>query len=215
LDHSPSNFQADLKVPFWETSVPEQPAFLLRPLSVGAGTYARIMDSRLQSVASSRRFTDKPKPATSLEEKLFEARAAAKVLTSQVAMHFSAEDRQKLFLKLDALLSTEEWDRNDEVLEPSSFRTLLRLLLFLRPKNRPGLGLSFDGSILSVWRNGEDRLTLECLANDRIRWVLSKGSGENRESAAGLTTIERLLSRLEPYDPMSWFSDGLRISSRL
>jgi len=60
--------------------------------------------------------------APSTEEKLFNALAAAKILTSQVAMHLDDGWRKKLFRRLDDLLSVDSWDEADQALQRDSLR---------------------------------------------------------------------------------------------
>src|ERR1700730_14825270 len=44
-----------------------------------------------------------------LQERLFDALAGAKVLTAQVAMHLDRQWRDKLFRQLDSLHDPDEW----------------------------------------------------------------------------------------------------------
>src|SRR4051794_30233514 len=77
-----------------------------------------------------------------LETRLFDALAAVKILTAQVAMHLDGEWRRKLFGQLDSLHDPKEWESGDEPVGQSSFATFLKVILSIRPERRPGLGLS-------------------------------------------------------------------------
>src|SRR5947207_2982898 len=61
-----------------------------------------------------------------LPEQVFEALAAAKILTSQVAMHLERAWRDRLFQQLDTLHDTSEWEEGDEPMRQSSFVTFLK-----------------------------------------------------------------------------------------
>jgi hypothetical protein len=143
----------------------------------------------------------------SLEERLFDSRAAAKLRVASVAMHLSSAWRERFFAQVDALLNAEDWDRLDEPISEKSFATLLRLLLLLRVKRRPGLGATSDGHVVAMWTVGKNRLTIECLPGDEVRWAIVQYVDGDRDTAAGETALPRLLDRLGPYNPQQWFAD--------
>jgi hypothetical protein len=148
----------------------------------------------------------KRRPA-STAERLHAALASAKVMTSDVAMHLDREWRDRLFAQLDDLLNVEDWHEDDEPLLDESFRTFLRLILYQKPKRRPGLGLSHRGYLIAAWTADADRLTLECAPDDMIRWVLSCEINGERERAAGETHVARVPEILQPYRPDRWFAN--------
>jgi hypothetical protein len=142
-----------------------------------------------------------------LQERLFDALAKAKILTSQVAMHLEREWKDRLFRQLDSLHDTEEWEAGDLPIEQSSFSTFLKAMLNINPERRPGLGLSSVGHLIAAWTTGQDRLTIEFLSNDRIRWVLSRHTDDDdTERFAGDTSVARLAEGLAAYHPEHWFS---------
>jgi hypothetical protein len=159
---------------------------------------------RLGSAIDPRVLKLRPAPTA---ERLDTALASAKVMTSNVAMHLDREWRDRLFAQLDDLLDVEDWHQEDEPLLDESFRTFLRLILYQKPKRRPGLGLSHRGHLIAAWTTGTDRLTLECAPDDTIRWVLSCEVNGERERAAGETHVARLPEILRPYGPDRWFAD--------
>ena len=142
-----------------------------------------------------------------LEERLFDAVASAKMLTSQVAMHLKKEWRSKLFHQIDSLHDIEEWEFEDAPLQQSSFATFLKGIIHINPKRPPGLGLSHDGHVIAAWTVDHDRLTIEFLPNERVEWVLSRHIDGDIEAAAGKTYVSRLLQCLMPYQSEKWFSD--------
>ena len=143
-----------------------------------------------------------------LEARVFDALAAAKISTNYVAMHLSKESRDKLFAQLDSLHEIEQWETGDEPIAPSSFTTFLKALLTIRPERRPGLGLSHVGDLIAAWTTGRDRLTIEFLPNDRVRWVLTQYHAEGEpDRFAGQVEVSRLVQALAPYRPERWFSN--------
>lgn len=140
-----------------------------------------------------------------LEEHLFDALAAVKIMTSQVAMHMDGEWRGKLFRQLDSLHDPAEWEEGDQPVQQSSFATFLKAMLSIKPKRRPGLGLSHAGHLIAAWTTGDDRLTIEFLPNDHVRWVLSRRYDDGTERFAGDTGVARLAEGLASYHPEHWF----------
>jgi hypothetical protein len=143
----------------------------------------------------------------SLESRVFEALAGAKVLTSQVAMHLNPELRDKLFRQLDSLHETDQWEDGDEPLDQSSFQTFLKAILTIKPERRPGLGLSHSGNLIAAWTTARDRLTIEFLPNDRVSWVLARYDDTDEPARyAGQTSVSELVEGLAPHRPEHWFS---------
>jgi hypothetical protein len=156
---------------------------------------------------------EKPTPASleavdsdkELVERLFDALAAAKIMTAQVAMHLDREWRDKLFRQLDSLHEIEDWEAEDEPLQQASFATFLKAMLTLLPERRPGLGLSYDGHLIAAWTTDQDRLTIEFLSNDRVKWVLARYIDDEPDRFAGQMPVARLAEGLLPYHPEHWF----------
>ena len=112
-----------------------------------------------------------------LEDRLFDATANVKILTSQVAMHLDHEWRERLFKQLDSLHDPEEWEAEDKPIQQSSFATFLKAICQIRPSVRPGLGLSHDGQLIAAWTSGKNRLTIEFMRNDRVSTFTARKSG--------------------------------------
>ena len=144
-------------------------------------------------------------PSQAISERLFKARAEAKVLTSSYAMHLRDEWRVELFAKLDALLDADDWHDDNVVLHLDSYRTYLRFTLHVRPTCDPFFGLSDEGHLLGAWIVGKNRLTMEFLPGDEIRWVLVRYIEEERETAAAQIPLVRLQEVLQPFDPDLWW----------
>lgn len=142
--------------------------------------------------------------AKSIDEQLFDATANVKILTSQVAMHLDREWRERLFQQLDSLHDPEEWEAEDKPIQQSSFATFLKAICQIKPTVRPGLGLSHGGQLVAAWTSGKNRLTIEFMPNDRVRWVVSRYPDGELEQFAGQTMVSRLMVGLRPYSPEEW-----------
>ena len=146
---------------------------------------------------------------SSIEESLFDATAAVKMLTAQVAMHLDREWRTRLFRQLDSLHDPSEWEPSDSPVQQSSFATFLKAICDIKPTRRPGLGLTSAGHLIAAWTTKkDDRLTIEFLPNDRVRWVMSMLHDDDIERLAGQTTVARLRDQLRPYEPGRWFDNA-------
>jgi hypothetical protein len=194
----------DIESPFRPTPAP---VLLSVSPTVGFGKASVAIAERLRGL-------DRPTPSgfarvkqpKSVEEQLYDSLASFKLSTASVAMHLDREWRYRLFRQFDSLLAVEDWDASDQPPSSESFSTFLRMLIFLNPKRRPGLGASSDRTIIASWTVGGDRLTMECLPHDIIRWHLSVLIDDTRERAAALTPVQRLASVLAPYQPNRWFN---------
>lgn len=201
----------------WKTGLDVDPLFAPSGFdTIGRSMYSTAaFGDASQSIAAYLRKLESPVPpsrnnepvtkAQSLDEALFDARAAAKELTSMVSMHLDPEWRKRLFAQLDSLHDPEEWEKGDIPLQRSSFNTFLRTICLVQPKRRPGLGLSAAGHLIAVWMGAGNRLTIEFLPSDDLKIVLSNNLGNYIERAAISTKAEHLLSKLAPYQPHQWF----------
>ncbi len=198
----------------------EATASLLFPLSSAAGEDAKIISDSLKAIQERQTLgrpidklaeTEAPWDAdTPLPEKLYDALARVKLLTAQVAMHLDTEWRSRIFEQLDDLLDAEDWHENDDPINASSFETFLRMIILHNLSRRPGFGISNRGYLIAAWTSGSDRLTIEFLPKDTIRWVLSCEVDGETERAAGETPVRRLMEVLAPYRPRRWFADAPR-----
>lgn len=186
------------------TGIPRQlePAF-----SSETKQFTRQVEALRPSTPSPTTLGEELLPEKNLSERLFEALAAAKVLTASVAMHLDRPRRDKLFRQLDSLHDVSEWEEGDEPLQRSSFGTFLKAVLTINPQRQPGLGLSRAGHLIGAWTTQRDRLTIEFLPDDWVKWVLAyyKEDGEPRRFA-GQTPVSELTEGLAPYRPAQWFS---------
>lgn len=201
-----------LKVPSFSEDLRIYPA----PTSQGVGVDAESANARLaamrrlltgagQKISAVQNVAAK---SDTIEGQLAEKIATFKRVAASVGMYLDPDWRKRLFAKLDELLDPAEWDSDFSLPSEKSFSTFLRMIIYLHPTKRPGLGLSARGYFLASWVKDQDRIVIECLADDDVRWVLSRNLNGHRESGAGKTKIYRIPDVTEPYEPDELFSDG-------
>jgi hypothetical protein len=202
-----------LKIP---KSFSEDLRILSAPPSEATGVDAEAAHARLESMrqlltGAANRISSVANilpTSSSIEGKLSEKRIGFKRLAASVGMHLSPDWRVRLFAKLDALMDPAEWDEDFAVPSEPSFSTFLRMIIYLHPTRRPGIGLSSKGHFLASWTKDDDRIVIECLANDEVRWVLSHNLHGYLETGAGTTKIYRIPDVIAAYEPDELFSDG-------
>lgn len=162
----------------------------------------QISGSPINKILARESSESTPKPVS---EQLYDSLAQIKILTSQVAMHLDADWRNLIFDQLDDLLDAEYWHDDDAPIKAQSFETFLRMIVYFNPSRRPGFGVSNRGYLIGAWTNGLDRLTIEFMPDDVVKWVLSCKVDRNIEKGAGETPVRRLMKVLDPYNPSRWF----------
>jgi hypothetical protein len=187
--------------------------------SVGGGADSRLIDDRLKlmrklvsgSVANLVKVKDSDPENLPLREQLLTKLASFKRITATIAMHLDRTWRETLFSTLDRLLDPDDWDPDFRLPTEQSFSTFLRMIIYLHPTKRPGLGLSPSGHILAAWSWDKDRIVIECVGEDEVRWVLSRTIAGERESGAGRVQLYRVPDVIAPYEPEQLFQDGDKI----
>lgn len=174
------------------------------PLPKG-GLPSAAIDDRLTNIRTWTSLSSKVDKGRGLPEQLFDTAADFKMFTSKVAMHLEPAWRTKLFSQLDSLLDPDEWDPEDLPPAALSFRTLLRMLLLLRPARKPGLGADHEGHLIAAWTTDENRLTVTCLQGDQVRYVLKRKLPDEAVRSAGDCSIAFLPTALHAYEPHVWF----------
>lgn len=153
------------------------------------------------------RSTPGPSRPTDLGTELFDTRATMKIAVSRVSMHLDHAWRKAIFSHLDRLLSVESWAKGDELPRRASMSTMLRAIIFERTLRPPSLGVSNAGNFLAAWIRDRDRLTVEFLLGDEIRWMLVHYPDGKRESLAGQGSSTRFRTVISP-SSFTWIFDG-------
>jgi hypothetical protein len=153
-------------------------------------------------------FITLPASTPTIEEKLFDATANAKIWTSRVAVHLGKEARDRFFRQLDWLHDPEEWSGNDQPVNIESYKGLIRAVLHYKINERPALALMPNGNLLAIWQEGKMKVSVEFLLNDRVRWFAQHEIESDIERASGLCHLTRIREVLAPYSGERWFHAG-------
>src|SRR5215467_3765615 len=199
-------------------SVLEMPAGAVMP-SLGVGVDSKSIEARLRSirqlltepVSNIANVRDTDLTGATLPEQLRSKALSLKRIAGAVAMHLTKDWRLKLFARIDELCSPEDWDEPCDLPSEQSFSTFLRMIIYLHPTRRPGIGLSNRGHFVAAWTRGSDRIVIECIGNDEVRWVLSKITDGERESGAGKVSLHRIHDVIAGYEPEELFNDAHRL----
>lgn len=173
--------------------------------SISSSGIGAVVRNLLPEVRESLEASPPRMAEASMEERLFDALAAAKVWTSRVAMHMKLDERNRYFRQLDLMHDIDEWHGQDSPVQLSSYQGFVRFMLTLAAESKPSLGLSPNGALVAAWQNGQDRLTVEFTDRDHVEWVVSRMEAGEVERVAGRTHTNRLLANLSPYHPEAWF----------
>ena len=173
-----------------------------------ANNLEQIKKSQLTARSLLGASSDANKPGA-LPERLRTRNYELKAMIAIVAMHLDDAWRSMLHSSLDRLLDVDDWEDGFEIADLQSFSTFLRAIVYIHPTKRPGVGLSQRGTFLSAWRHDSDRLVLEYLPADEIRWVISRTIDGEKESGAGTTQIHRIPEVIAPYNPELLFNDAI------
>ena len=126
---------------------------------------------------------------------------------SNVSMHFSERVRASIARQIGLLINKENWEAEDSLPNVAAFSTFLRVLNIVGAVRPPSIGSNGFGSVSASWFVGPDRLTLDCLENDKVLFVLSRARPDgSTDRAAGETKALMLVPKLRPYDPDVWFN---------
>jgi hypothetical protein len=109
-------------------------------------------------------------------------------------MYFDDDFRIRLTKQLRNLLNADEWEEDDSPIDVASFRSLVRGMVLLEPRERPILALNDEGGVIGMWGAGDDRLILDFCAADRVRWYTIRNSDDagGSDKATGMTSVEKL-----------------------
>ena len=122
-------------------------------------------------------------------------------------MHLDRETRDRLFRQLDIMHEVDEWSNGDKPVSLPSYKSLVRAIIVHNINKRPSLALMPNGNLLALWKDGQDKLTIEFLPENRARWLVQNQTHDGPERTAGTTPLERLRDILVPYGSERWF-DG-------
>ena len=146
----------------------------------------------------------------SLIEQLWDNRAALKEITAKYsASHLDSAFRKKLFFQIDWLLNFEEWEAGERLADIDSYKTLIKFILNANLATTPYLGLSENGLLLASFISDKGKLTIECMPNEKVKYIAAYLSdGKQKRAAGDAESIKDLLDLLYPFKNAGWFLDG-------
>lgn len=148
--------------------------------------------------------------AVSVPEVLFFARAHAKILYAQFAVHLPTQWRGKIFTRIDELLDIDGWDPIDTPLARDSFWTFLRFMTLENPRRLPALSMTSVGRITATWQGLKEQeiVNLEFHPDDQVRWYVTYNDEGDTEIASGICHVTRVSRVLRPFAAEEWFHNG-------
>lgn len=158
---------------------------------------------------------DFPKPAKreipesySPEDTLWAIRSRLKIIAAKMGVsHLEGRVRIQLHKQIDQLFDTDELENLSTHASDESFRTLMRIILSFRPKTAPFLNISYHGDFIATWLDGENKLHIECFANDKSEWFVAHDSyGEIERFAGESPNLAGLLDHVKPFVSKGWFN---------
>lgn len=133
-----------------------------------------------------------------LYRQLYSSLRAAKIQMNEYSNHIDSEWRLGFFRQIENLLHFDSWDPDDNPTSAESFRTFLRLVCYLKAAKRPGLSVTFDGSLVATWRTPNEALSVYCSPNDRIKWTYREATNnQGSQSLAGKCVLKDLPNQLK------------------
>ena len=147
---------------------------------------------------------------TTIEETLFDNRGLLKTIAVKYGLSYiDPLVKEQLFKQIDWLLDVEDWEEEDTLANPNTFKTLMKFILNTNPVQSPYLGLADSGNIIATWINNDNKLRLECMANDCVKWFVScVFDGKNERTYGETYSLERLQAVLKPFENAGWFKEN-------
>lgn len=143
---------------------------------------------------------------SSPEQKVFFALASAKIWFSKIAMHFPISERDRIFKQLDVLHNFEDWDDLDHPISVESFKTFVRAIIIYKINAKPSISLMPDGNLLARWLDTNDKMVIEFLPENHVRWMIEDKNFPEDETASGKAALNRLKQVIAPYHSSRWLN---------
>lgn len=153
----------------------------------------------------------KPMPikiGVELEERLFDARANAKISFANVSMHFEPRLKKKLFSQLDSIHDSVDWEDEELPITPESLSTFLRWFYLTNPARLPNFALSNKGHLIASWiKDKNDTLIMEFMGNDHVRYFVNQVVDDEMEQGNATTLLHRVNQVLEGFQASNWWAE--------
>lgn len=120
----------------------------------------------------------------------------------------SDEVRQQIQKRVNVLIDPDDWDAEDRLPNPESFRRLMSFLAAHRELRQPSLFLNRYGLFTASWRPSKRELTsLVFHADDDVNWLVyspRKGSRTEVDEAAGRNSLDEVLEAVGRHGALVW-----------
>lgn len=139
---------------------------------------------------------------------LFDNKSDIKVLISKIGMHLKPEFRTNLFQQIDRLLDLDSFCDGDQLIQASSFASLLSFLLAYPHARKPSLTVGNRGQIYGTWVAETGKLHIEFLPMNIYRAMASKADGENKEFFSHTGSHNSSIKFLRNNDLETWITNN-------
>jgi hypothetical protein len=142
------------------------------------------------------------------EERLFDSLVSLKVAVSQYAMHLAAEERHRIFKRLDSIINVEDWHEEDIFPRVDSFRDFLKWMIFSKNFSWASIGVSNEGNILVAWTTQDITLTANFWGQNRVTWTATIETATPPNHAVGDYSLQNFAKQAQFYLSGGATSDG-------
>lgn len=126
----------------------------------------------------------------SFDEKLFDSLVQLKVAVSQYAMHLPADERHRIFERLDSVINLDDWHEEDKLPRLESFRDFLKWMIYAKHFQWSSIGVSDEGNILVVWITPDVTLTANFAGQNKVAWTATIETATPRDHAVGTYSLQ-------------------------
>ncbi len=127
---------------------------------------------------------------TSYAERLFDCLVSLKVAASQYAMHLSAQERHRIFHRLDSVINVEDWHEDDTLPRLDSFRNFLKWMIYSKDFSWSSIGVSNEGNILVAWSRPNLALTANFSTQNKLTWTAAMETENGPAHAVGACSLQ-------------------------
>jgi hypothetical protein len=127
---------------------------------------------------------------TNYDERLFDSLVSLKVAASQYAMHLSAEERHRIFERLDSVINVEDWHEEDTLPRRESFKNFLKWMIYSKFFGWSSIGVSNDGCILVAWSRQNLVLTANFSVQNKVTWTAAVETENGPAHAVGTCSLQ-------------------------
>jgi|SRR5579862_2025500 len=135
----------------------------------------------------------------SFEEKVFDSLVSLKVAVSLYAMHLPAAERTRIFDRLDAVISVDDWHEEDVFPTRDSFINFLKWIIFSKSYSWSSIGVADTGNILVAWTQPGLTLTANFFPENRVTWSATVKSENGSSQTVGTGALHHFAKQAHFY----------------